>query len=253
MLKQIKALKTKKGRDKLNQFIVEGEKFINEIPDNWNIRYYACARRYADSKDLRQFKMRAHCELMDDHVFDSLSDTITPQGVLAVCEQKHFHLADVVKNNCFLFLGEGLSDPGNIGTLIRTAAAAGAGGFILTHGSAELYSPKIVRSSAGAIFLLPIITGLQLDEIMPNLRNHGFNIYAASLKGELLPYNVDFLSNFCLMVGNEAHGLTQQAVNEADGLIKVPMTGCIDSLNASIAGSILMYEAVRQRTMTRNV
>lgn len=246
-MNRIKFLKTKKGRDELNQFMVEGEKSVREIPENWTVCYYACAERYADSRDLSFLKDRAPCLTMRNSLFDAAADTVTPQGIIAVCEQQHFTLADIMKTDCFLLLGECLSDPGNIGALIRTATAAGADGMILTEGSGDIYNPKVLRAAAGAVLRLPVVTNADISETVKYLSREGVLTYAAHLKGSHLPYSLDLKRSICFMVGNEAHGLSETASGLADCLIRLPMPGGTESLNASVAGSILMYEAVRQR------
>lgn len=238
--KDVKLLKTKKGRDQTGLFIIEGEKFVQEIPAGWRVVKYIVAQRYARAHDMSFFC--GNCEIVRDSIFDSLADTVSPQGVLAVCEQKRYIIEEIPHN--FILLGENLNDPGNIGTLIRTAAAAGVSGVILTSGSGDIYNPKVLRASAGAVLRLPIVTDVSLAEIPQTIKP----IYAAHPRGDVLPYELNLCDNFCLMVGNEARGLTNAAVNMATKLARLPMVNNTESLNASVAGSVLMYEAVRQRT-----
>ena len=237
--KELKLLKTKKGRNEAGLFIIEGEKFVNEIPADWQVVQYVFAQRYARENDISNFPMKY--DIMRDSIFDSLADTVSPQGVLAVCKQKQYKLEDIPHN--FILLGENLNDPGNIGALIRTAAAAGASGVILTTG--DIYNPKVLRASAGAVLRLPIVTDVSLNQVFEYLKDTP--TYAAHPRGDVLPYQLDLSKNFCLMVGNEAHGLTETAANMATGLVTLPMVNNTESLNASVAGSVLMYEAVRQR------
>jgi len=243
----IKKLKTKKGRDESGLFIVEGEKFVSEIPETWVIRQYAMSQRFADSHNLSMYKKRARCEIVRDSIFDSISDTVSPQGILAVCEKKQWKLGDeLFKNNSFFLMGENLNDPGNIGTLIRTAAAANAEGVILIT-SGEIYNPKVLRASAGAVFRLPIITELTLNEAVATLKAQDVQVYATHPHGAIFPYSLDLTKRFCLLIGNESHGISDEAVAVADILVSLPMSEIVESLNASTAGSILLYEAVRQR------
>ena len=249
-MRHLKPLKTKKGRDESGLFIVEGEKFVQEIPTGYRVAQYVVAKRFADGNDLTAFKNRAFCEIVKDSMFDSLADTVNPQGILAVCAKINWTLADMTTPGGFILLGEALNDPGNIGALIRAAAAAGASGIILTEGSGDVYNPKVLRAAAGAALRMPIVSGADLTGTVETLKQSGFKIYAAHLSGDV-PYNVNLQTDFCLMVGNESHGLTENAASLADVLVRLPMAGGTESLNASVAGSILLYEAVRQRVMSK--
>ena len=248
-MRELKKLKTKKGRDETGLFIIEGEKFIHEIPPAWHVTRYIAASRYAAGHDLSPYQKRATCEVVRDSIFDSLADTVSPQGILAVCEQKTFHLSQILDAPAphFILLGENLNDPGNIGALIRTAAAAGANGVVLTAGSGDIYNPKVLRAAAGAALRLPVVTGADLSHTIAALKDAGVPTYAAHPRGALSPYQLDLVGSFCLLVGNESHGITAEAAGLAASLVTLPMANNTESLNASVAGSILMYEAVRQR------
>jgi len=283
----LKHLKTKKGRDETGQFMVEGEKFIAEIPANYRILYYVVSRRFADTHDISKYRTRARCEIIRDSLFDSIASTVTPQGVIAVCKQQPWHINDLLRPDAppskkenggkepnalirgvrktllaatgitplegtesvggFILMGESLNDPGNIGTLIRTAAAAGASGVVLTAGSCDVFSPKVLRAAAGAALRMPVVAEVDTIETLAMLRKSQIPIYAAHPRGNTLPYDLDLRKEFCLLVGSESHGLSKEAEAMATKLIRLPMTSDTESLNASVAGSILLYEAVRQR------
>ena len=264
-LRELKNLKTKKGRDETGLFIIEGEKFVQEIPHNWRIVSYIAAEHYASAHDLSQYEKRAKCQVVRDSIFQNISDTKNPQGILAVCEKKCFAL-DLLSNSfscassnlqegllndaspgSFFLLGENLNDPGNIGALIRTAAAAGAKAVILTVGSGDIYNPKVLRAAAGATLRLPIIENADIAETITNFQKHQIPTYAAHPRGSILPYELNLQQNFCFLVGNESHGISATAAALANTLVTLPMANSTESLNASVAGSILLYEAVRQR------
>jgi len=243
-LPNLKDLATKKGRDEAGLFIVEGEKFISEIPENYRVRLYVVSQNYAG--DVSRFEQKARCEVVRTSLFNKLADTVTPQGVIAVCEKNFYTAADM---HGFILSGENLNDPGNVGTLIRTAAAAGAGGAIFTHGSCDVFSPKVIRASAGAVLRMPVMsTGDAPDFVFDMLKERGTKIYAAHPRGDFLPYDLNLREDFCLIVGNESHGVSPAALARADATVRLPMTAATESLNAAVAGSILMYEAVRQRS-----
>ena len=245
-IKEIKNLKTKKGRDETGLFIVEGIKLVNEIPKSWDILTYVCSESYNDSITSPTL-LRAPVITVSDDRFSSLSDTVTPQGIMAVCEKRTFSLQDIPVANPFFLIGECLNDPGNIGTLIRTAAAAGASGVILSENSGDIYNPKTIRAAAGAVLRIPIIEKAVLKEVIPLLKQHGITILAAHLEGKVLPYNINLQKSCAILVGNEASGLSAEASALCDVKVKLPMSDDIESLNASVAGGVLLYEVVRQR------
>jgi len=243
--KKIKALKNKKARDEQGLFIVEGEKMVSEIPLDWKIRTYICSEGHSfGQKTLHE---RAECIVVTESLFASLSDTVTPQGILAICEKRQFSLADILSETPFLLIGEHLADPGNIGTLIRTAAAAGADGVILSKNSGDLYNPKTLRAAAGAALRIPVVEGADLTETLSTLKQRQVMVLAAHLQGEVLPYSLQLQKGCAILVGNEANGLSDNITTQADILVKLPMKEGLESLNASVAGGILLYEVVRQR------
>jgi len=246
-IRELKQLKTKKGRNESGLFIIEGEKFINEIPISWRIEKYVLAKRFVAGRDLSTYINRAPVEVVHDSQFDKLADTVSPQGIMAICHKQNCQIDQLLTTVGFLLAGECLNDPGNIGTLIRTAAAAGAKGVILTQDSCDIYNPKVIRASAGATLRLPIVTDITLNVAIDKLKHAKYAIYAAHPRGDTLPYSLNLNNNFCLLVGNESHGLTPEASALADAWVRLPMANDMESLNASIAGSILMYEALRQR------
>jgi len=245
----LKQLRTKKGRDEAELFIIEGEKFIAEIPNDWEITDYLIAQSYKG--EIAGYKQRAECTVVRDSIFNKLADTVNPQGIIAVCKRKQ-HTLDSLKSAGFFLLGENLNDPGNVGTLIRTAAAAGVDGVILTAGSCDVYNPKVLRASTGAAFRMPIVQDVSLSEIFVffSAGQKGLSdipVFAAHPRGNVTPYDINLTGNFCIVIGNETHGISQEMAARADMLITLPMANSTESLNASVAGSILLYEAVRQR------
>lgn len=250
-MKHIKLLKTKKGRDETGLFIVEGLKFVDEIPHTWHIEQYIFAKHFADNQDISKYQSRAPYSIVKDSIFDSLASTVSPQGIIAICKKQELSLINLQENatctNPLYLICENLNDPGNIGALIRTAAAAGAAGIILTHGSGDVYNPKVLRAAAGAVLRTPIIENVTLLSVVSYMQERNIPIYAAHPRGTALPYDVDMKQAFCLLVGNESHGISQTAADMASSLISLPMVNTTESLNASVAGSVLLYEAVRQR------
>jgi len=248
-MRELKQLKTKKGRKETGLFLVEGEKFVTEIPESWEIQRYVMAKRFAEGRELLCYKERAPVEIVRDSLFDSLADTVTPQGIIAVCQQKHWPISQLLAAGSFILMGEQLNDPGNIGALIRTAAAAGAAGVILSAGSGDIYNPKVLRAAAGAVLRIPVVTDVLIPDAIGQLKQAGYAVYAAHPRGDTLPYSLDLRGSFCWLVGSESHGISNEAAALADAWVRLPMAGEVESLNASVAGSLLLYEAVRQRHM----
>jgi len=226
---------------------------VAEIPLDWKVHAYVCSESYAKANPKRYDP----AIIVSDSRFASLSDTVTPQGIMAVCEKRTFTLSDVLSHssdeNPFLIIGEQLADPGNIGTLIRTAAAAGASGVILSAGSGDIYNPKTIRAAAGAVLRIPVVEGVDLEETIPLLKQQGITVLAAHLKGAVLPYDLDLQQGLAVLIGNEARGLSDEVSDLADVRVKLPMAPDIESLNASVAGGILFYEVVRQRLEGRGL
>ncbi len=245
IVKQIKYLHTKKGRDELNLFIVEGIRFVQEITDDFICKYYVFSQTFALKNEIDDFK--ADHYVVSDNIFKEISDTITPQGILAVVEKKSYTLENLSIDNSFFLIAENIQDPGNLGTLIRTADAAGVEAVFLSKNCVDIYNSKVIRSTAGSIFHLPIIENVELESVLSYLKDNGIKIYAAHLKGKKFPYEIDLTGNLAIIIGNEGNGLSQNISERADLFLKIPMIGRAESLNASIASGILLYEVVRQR------
>ena len=239
----IKSLRKKKSRDELGVFIVEGEKFVSEIPTNYRILQYIVSDDYKKPTD--SLKIRAGVLQVSRAMFNSVAETISPQGILAVVEKKRFTLSDA--KNGFMLVCDNLSDPGNLGSLIRTAAAAEASCVVLTPESASVWNPKVQRASAGTALKLPIISDMCINEVADFAKKNKLPIYAAHQRGGSLPYELDLSEQFCLIIGSESRGLSQASIDQADALIRLPMGDDVESLSVAAAGSIIMYEAVRQK------
>ena len=238
IIKEVNSLKAKKERDKTGLFILEGKRLVDEIPNSWEIKYLL------NSEDINFEKVYT----VKDSLFEKISETVNPQGILAVCHIKEFDVTNVdYSNSPFFVVLENVTDPGNMGTLIRTADAAGADGIFLSKGCVDIYNPKVIRATMGSIFHLPIYRNLNLMDLMEDFKNNNVKTLAAHLKGTSTPYKVDMTTACAVIIGNEANGLSDEISEMASDLVKIPMPGKAESMNAGIAGGILIYEAVRQR------
>ena len=242
-----------KARKTSGTFIVEEIKMFQEIPKEDFIKAYASESFYEKRKEeisdyFKKNNLKEDVQLVSDSVFKKISDTVTPQGILAVVRQKTYSIEDIIKSrnkekSCIVVLDR-IQDPGNLGTIVRTGEAAGITGIIMSSSTADIYNPKVIRSTMGSIYRVPFAIVADLPKAVDILREDGITCFAAHLKGEL--YNSGTLTKDCaLLIGNEANGLSDEVANKADKLIKIPMAGKVESLNAAIATSILMYEATR--------
>lgn len=242
IIKEVNSLKAKKERDKTGLFILEGKRLVDEIPNSWEIKYLLKAESYSEDINFE------NVYTVKDSLFEKISETVNPQGILAVCHIKEFDVTNVdYSNSPFFVVLENVTDPGNMGTLIRTADAAGADGIFLSKGCVDIYNPKVIRATMGSIFHLPIYRNLNLMDLMEDFKNNNVKTLAAHLKDTSTPYKVDMTTACAVIIGNEANGLSDEISEMASDLVKIPMPGKAESMNAGIAGGILIYEAVRQR------
>jgi RNA methyltransferase, TrmH family len=184
--------------------------------------------------------------VVSEPVMRSLSDTVTPQGAVAVARSPVLKVAALTSWDLVLVL-DAVRDPGNAGTLLRTAAAAGASGVVFTTGSVEAGAPKTVRSSAGALFRVPVATGDGLEEVAALAHKAGATLVGTAARAARSLYEVDLRGPLALVVGNEAWGLPPERRGLLDVVASIPMPGPQESLNVAVAGSVALFEAVRQR------
>ena len=247
---QVKHLQqlAKKARERNEQgvFLVEGIKMFQEAPDE-KIRKVYISKSLYDEKG-QAFLRNHEYEVLDDRVFQAVSDTKTPQGILCVVEQFRYRLEDLTRReNPHLLILENLQDPGNLGTILRTAEGAGADGIILNRASVDIYNPKVIRSTMGSVYRMPFLYVEEIEEILPELKRRNIRTYAAHLKGKNCYDEEDYRTGTAFFIGNEGNGLSERLSCMADVRIRIPMEGSLESLNAAVAASILMYEVNRQR------
>lgn len=187
---------------------------------------------------------------MEEKLFEKLSQTQASQGILAIVEKKVMEEGDFLKQiqtkSGNVVLLDRLQDPGNIGTILRTADAAGYSGLMTIKGTADLYAPKIVRAAAGSLFRMPVFAAGSAEQAVSILKAAGKTILATGFDTEFCYYDVDMKKNIGLIIGNEGNGISAELMDMAHQVIRIPMDGNIDSLNAAVAAGILMYESVRK-------
>ncbi|MCD8398717.1 MAG: RNA methyltransferase [Lachnospiraceae bacterium] len=248
-VKQLIQLQKKaKERNTQDVFVVEGSKMALEVPDSQLVQIYVSERFY--EKDPAFFGEDRPVTVLSDRVFESVSDTRTPQGVLCVVRQYHYDLEDLLGTAArepLIIALENLQDPGNLGTIVRTAEGAGVTGILLSPGCVDLYNPKVIRSTMGAVYRMPFYYTDDFERELRTLKQRGVRLFAAHLEGSV-PYDEE---TYCgpsgFLIGNESQGLTDETAAIANARIRIPMCGQVESLNAAVAASVLMYEANRQR------
>lgn len=191
---------------------------------------------------------RTGCETVSDELFRKMSDTQTPQGILTVLRQPAYDPEELLSRpNPLLVLLEDLQDPGNLGTILRTGEGAGITGVIMNGGTVDPFNPKTIRATMGSVYRVPFVCVTELAEIFPGLRAHGIHTYAAHLEGQVYYDAFSFREPTAFLIGNEGRGLRPETARLAGDALKIPMEGRVESLNAAVAASLLMYEAHRQR------
>lgn len=245
-IKNIMNLKNSaRARRQQDCFLVEGPRMFFEVPKERLLEIYVTEgfeKKYGDRL--------AGCryELISDAVCRHLSDTRTPQGVTALVKKQETPLEEILardENPC-LFLLENLQDPGNMGTILRTSEGAGVSGIIINRESVDPYNPKVIRSTMGAIFRMPFVVVDDFEDVLRRLKEEGVRTFAAHLDGEDF-YRQDYRGGCAFFIGNEGNGLSEELAARADGRIRIPMKGQVESLNAAVAATVLMYETLRQR------
>lgn len=239
--------KKKKLRDEQAVFIVEGIRMFREIPKEDIKEVYATEKFYLANKEAVD-KVSKSFELVSDDVFSKISETKTPQGILCVVKRHAYTLEDImIDENKLLMILESVQDPGNVGTIIRTGEAAGVTGYILTKDCADIYQAKTTRSTMGSIFRKKCVYVDDIVDMLGRLKENGVQTYAAHLNGQSWHNEIKYNKDTAFLIGNEGNGLSEELANMADTKIKIPMAGEVESLNAAIAASLLMYEAFNQR------
>ena len=266
-IKNVSALiANKKDRTKQGLFVVEGVKLFLEAEPSLIKEVYVSesfseklASSVEASSDSNVNKASEKLELLisqgkiaegnsydivADSVFKKMSDTVTPQGIITVLEDKKLSVADFSDTNgkSTVLVLEGLQDPGNIGTIIRTAEAAGVSFILADKNTVDNHSSKVIRSTMGSIFRVPVIYTDNLNGEINKLKEKGFSVYAAHLKGDKTYREIEYSGKSIILIGNEGNGLSDEISELADVLVKIPMKGRVESLNAAVAAALMMFE-----------
>jgi RNA methyltransferase, TrmH family len=253
LLKQVRKLKEKRYRTESNQFLIEGFRFLDEaVKSSFEVPYVFVNENNLDKWNAsglgEHIRKDTKVYLIKDAVFKTIAGTESPQGVIAVvCNKK----SKLKEGDGFYVLVDRIQDPGNMGTIIRTAHAAGALGLLYTKGTVDIYNEKTLRSSMGSIFHLPVIEDESIN-ITRELKTRGFKLIVSSLDTKESFYDIDLKGNSIICVGNEGNGISDEVLELCDEKVRIPMPGGAESLNAAVAASIMIFEAVRQSRVGKN-
>ena len=241
----ITLLKKSAKRKESGLFVIEGIRMFTEIPKDRIEKIYVSESFFKENGTiLNGFAY----ELVSDNVFTQMSDTKTPQGILALVRMLEYNIEEIISVDMpVVVMLENIQDPGNLGTIMRTAEGAGVTGIIMSKDTVDIYNPKTIRSTMGALFRMPFIYVEDIIEVSDVLKKRDIVLVAAHLQGKKNYYAEELNRPMALMIGNEGNGLTDAFTKKADMLVKIPMEGQLESLNAAVSTAIILYEAYRQR------
>lgn len=246
----IKLQRQAKYRHKTSLFITEGIKMLSEAAGSGRlVKIYISESVMEGRKDIPEKLLKEYpYETVSDKVFSHISDTVTTQGILGIAKQPAYNIEDILndKRHMWLLLDD-VRDPGNLGTILRTAEGAGMSAVIMGKGTADLFNPKTVRSTMGAIFRMPFIYASDITDIILNIKDNGYNVYGTTIEGSILYDKADYTKGAGIVIGNEANGISDRVLGYITDRIRIPMEGGIESLNAAVAAAVVMYEAARQK------
>ena len=250
VVKAAAELKQKKYRTQNGLYLAEGLRTAEEA-----VAYKAVETLfYVATDDDRTMRLLEDAAMqniklvcVNENVMKKIADTETPQGIIAVCKMRQPKLETLLAGGKMLLVLDRVGDPGNIGTMLRTADAAGIGGLVLLKGCADIYAPKTVRSSMGSLFPIPVLSGVSEQEFVSAAKKAGYDLLVTCLDGADNLYKADLSGRIAFVMGNEAGGVSETLLEKADKRVYIPMAGRAESLNVAMAAGIVMFEALRRK------
>ncbi|MDP4133684.1 MAG: RNA methyltransferase [Bacillota bacterium] len=243
-IKLIKKLNRSGAREKSGMFIIEGRRAVTDAIENGAEISFIM---YCEGSDF-EFESSIQQYSLDRKTFAEITDTSSPQDLLAVAKMKPLRLDDIVKASpSLIIVCDRVQDPGNLGTIIRTADAVGNAAVIISEGSVDMYNPKVIRSTMSSIFNLPIAKDVDILPALDTFKNLGYKVVCGALRAESSDLFSSSLRGKCIIIiGNEGSGASNEVIEASDILVKIPINGRAESLNASVSCGILAYEHYRQ-------
>ena len=236
-----KLLAARSYREACGEFAADGTKLLEEAA-RWVPGLHTVIA--ADDVEICRLPEEVRVVRVPRDVMASVSQMDAPQGAIFLCRTPQPPQTEILPGTLLL---DGIQDPGNLGTVIRTADACGADAVFLSKGSVDLYNPKVLRATMGSLFHVPVFQNIDLHALSEKMQAKQIPLYAAHLKGDRYPYALPLQDACAFLIGNEARGLSEDAAALCDAWVKIPMPGQAESLNASVAAGVLLYEVVRQR------
>lgn len=237
-----------RARRREASFVIEGARLFADTPEEFLSETFVTEDFFEGADErIREKIRRSRGVLVTPELLKKMSDTQTPQGVIGIARMPVWTMEDLLGDNPLVLVLENIQDPGNLGTMVRTAEAAGASGILMSKDTVDLFNPKTVRSTMSGIFRLPAVVSDDLARSLDLLKERGVTVYAAHLGGEAAYDRLSYTGPSAFLIGNEGNGLTEEMSGRADHKLLIPMHGRIESLNAAMAAGILLYEADRQR------
>lgn len=235
-------------REREGRFLLEGPVALNEALATGAVVHDVFVADAAD-RDALESARRAGAQVheVSEQVLRAVSDASTPQGIVAVADLPGSALDDLDLSTGLILVLAQIRDPGNAGTLVRSAAAAAAGGVVFTTGSVDPFGPKTLRAASGAIFRMPVVTKVDLERCLHHLRDEGFALVGADARSQASVYELDLTAPTAIVLGNESWGLRDGDAAGLDRSAGIPMPGDVESLNVGVAGSLFLFELARQR------
>lgn len=253
LIKETIKLQQKKFREETGKFLLEGIRLVEEAAKaDWLAEVFVeeslCSSKRGQVLLESIEKSSIRCFQVSKEILKALAETESPQGIVGVARQARTSLTDLKIKSGLILIVDGLQDPGNLGTICRTAWAAGADALFCLPGTVEPYNGKTIRAAMGGIFHVPVVRGVDWDTVREWCKAQGFQLVAGDLRADKRHFDLTYRERTALLIGNEGQGLLSVKSEDVDELVIIPLLDQAESLNASVACGILLYEVIRQRT-----
>ncbi len=250
LLKMVRGLQSRSQREKSGLFLIEGTKLVAEaLSKSIRIKDVLVSQTFLQER-LKELQAASITELsvVDDQRFSQLVTTEGPCGIVAIARIPRCNEGDLFACQApLVVIAEAIQDPGNLGTMIRTALAANASGMILTKGTVDRFNPKVVRAAAGALFVMPIVAEIASAQALDLVNKHGLTVIACEPTAQTLYWETDMTGPTALVFGNEGQGFSQPILTQSAQTVAIPMNDCSESLNVAIAAGVILFGAAEQR------